>query len=113
MAKRKEVADADEARIESFSMGRKASHEPVTIHHRQRLTKVTRETATGTVFLDEQYTYDALDRRISVSTAINGGTATILNTVYDGDHAYLDLSSTGTATDRRLHGQAVDQLPTA
>ena len=73
--------------------------------HRQRLTQVQRYTAGGALLGESQYTYDALNRRIS--TTIDGLTTA---TVYDGENAWADFDSSGNLLNRYLFGDKRDQL---
>ncbi len=59
----------------------------------------------GTVLYDAKYTYDVFGRRIDIE---ENGTTT-LETLYDGDNAYMDFNGSGTPTVRYLNGVGMDQ----
>jgi RHS repeat-associated protein len=67
------------------------------------------KTSTGTVLSDEKHTYDALDRRIGVTTTSSGVTSSIW-TAYNGSDPYADFNASGTLTTRYLHAEATDAL---
>jgi hypothetical protein len=56
-----------------------------------------------------QYTYDALNRRVSETVTV-GGVATSEWFVYDGQQLVLELNSGGAVAERYLPGPAVDQV---
>src|SRR5262249_13147516 len=80
-----------------------------TWDYRNRLTDVVVKNASGTVLSSQHNTYDVFDRRIGVSTTINGVT-TQMWTVYDGANTYADFDGNGNLTNRYLYGLAIDQL---
>ncbi len=59
----------------------------------------------GSVLYDAKYTYDVFGRRIDI---VENGTTT-LETLYDGDNAYMDFNGSGTLTMRYLNGAGMDQ----
>ncbi len=80
---------------------------------RNRLTGVQVRTAGGVLVADEQYTYDALNRRIAVLADPDGAgplPATRLWTVYRGDNAWADFDGSGTLQTRYLFGLGMDSL---
>jgi RHS repeat-associated protein len=80
-----------------------------TWDYRNRLTDVVVKNASGTVLSSQHNTYDVFDRRIGVSTTINGVT-TQMWTVYDGANTYADFDGNGNLTNRYLYGLTADQL---
>jgi RHS repeat-associated protein len=80
-----------------------------TWDYRNRLTDVVVKNAAGTVLSSQHNTYDVFNRRIGVSTTINGVT-TQMWTVYDGANTYADFDGSGNLTNRYLYGLAIDQL---
>ena len=72
---------------------------------RNRLTGVTERASGGAILNQATYTYDALDRRISLDD--NG---TQIWTVYDGHNPYADFTGSGSLAMRYLDGGAIDQI---
>jgi RHS repeat-associated protein len=80
-------------------------HADLVWDHRGRLASITVRSAGGVVLSTTSMAYDALDRRIHVTT---GGVSTW--PVYDGANPILDLSDAGTVVTRRLYGREMDEL---
>jgi RHS repeat-associated protein len=76
-----------------------------TWDYRNRLTQVVEKTSAGVTVTNDQFTYDALNRRIGKSV---NGTQTWM--AYDGDNSFADFNSGGALTMRYLTGNAIDQL---
>ncbi len=66
---------------------------------------MTERNSGGTTINQATYTYDALDRRISLND--NG---TWIWTVYDGHNPYADFTGAGSLAMRYLDGGAIDQI---
>jgi RHS repeat-associated protein len=85
-----------------------------TWDYRNRLTKVVeRDSASGPIEKQTDYTYDVFNRRIGKSVDEDGagsGTAAVTRYVYDGDNIALQFDGSGNLTHRYLHGPAVDQI---
>jgi RHS repeat-associated protein len=79
-----------------------------TWDYRNRMTDVVVKNAAGTVLSSQHNTYDVFDRRIGVSTTVNGQT-TQTWTVYDGSNPYADFNSAGALSSRYLNGLGIDQ----
>ena len=85
-----------------------------TWDYRGRLTSVKKWTSTAKTSLLSQvdYTYDALDRRITKSVNTDGqGTAEIVEKfVYDGQHIAMVFDVDNTLTHRYMHGPGIDMI---
>ena len=84
-----------------------------TYDHRNRLTTSTRKSSTGIVLNTVVNTYDTFDRRIGRTVDSDGAgpqAATTVRTVYDGEHAWADYTTSGTVIARYLYGDQTDQL---
>jgi len=83
--------------------------------HRNRLTRVVDKNAAQTVLQTVEFTYDALNRRISKSVATAADTV-LAHFVYDGANVLLDFVAAAAGPNapvlaqRYLHGPAVDQV---
>ncbi len=74
--------------------------------YRNRLTEVLVKNSMGATAQDDKFTYDVEGRRLGKSTYSGSQTWT----VYNGANPYADFNSSGSLTERYLHGQAIDQL---
>lgn len=84
-----------------------------TYDERNRLTGVQVRSVGGVLLADEQYTYDALDRRIAVLTDPDGAgpqAAVQLWTAYQGKNAWADFDGSGSLQTRYLFGLGMDNL---
>ena len=67
----------------------------------------------GIILSEQQYTYDAHNRRIRILTDADGagpGSPEVTNIVYDGDNAWVDFNVAGEAVARYLFGNRIDQV---
>jgi len=72
--------------------------------HRGRTTAITERTSAGGAILNQQsFTFDVLDRRITVNS---GGTITHI--VYNGENAWADYKQDGTTAARYLFADRID-----
>ncbi len=81
--------------------------------HRNRLTRTTAKDVAGTIVLQVDFRYDALNRRIAKVTDADGAGAAVATTVqfvYDGDQIALTFDGAGVLKRRVLSGQTVDQV---
>jgi RHS repeat-associated protein len=83
--------------------------------YRNRVVTVIDKDGTGNLVQRVDYTYDALDRRISESVQQGSGAAALAEFVYEGDSVLLDFagaagSSPAVLKERYLNGPAVDQV---
>jgi RHS repeat-associated protein len=64
----------------------------------------------GPVQLQDNFQYDALDRRITETVAPTGQAATTQHFVYNGQEVWADLSGTNQVQTRYLHGSHLDEI---
>jgi RHS repeat-associated protein len=81
--------------------------------YHNRLTQVIDKTASGNIVKQSDYTYDALDRRITKTLDVDGAgalVATVEQMVYNGANITLTFDGVGNLTHRYLYGSVRDQV---
>jgi RHS repeat-associated protein len=85
--------------------------ENFTWDYRNRLTEITYKTAGGTTTETVQYTYNALNQRISQTVTNGSGDVTLAeNYIYDGSNLVMVLNSSGNVTHSYLYGPGANQV---
>jgi RHS repeat-associated protein len=81
--------------------------------YHNRLTQVIDKTASGSIVKQSDYTYDALDRRITRTLdddGVGASVATVEQMIYNGANITLTFDEVGNLTHRYLYGSVIDQV---
>jgi RHS repeat-associated protein len=85
--------------------------------HRNRMVRAVKWSSDpdsgGIILHEEEYTYDAHNRRIRILVDADGagpGEAEVTNIVYNGEDAWVDFNAAGEVVARYLFGSRIDQI---